>query len=107
MTVRVTTLSGSAGGTGEYYGEQIGGYYDDGGPTGFWAGSGSDVLGLSGVPTAEQITSLMEGVGPVSGQSLGRRFRENAGPDQKPSARGYDMTCSVPKDISVLWALVD
>lgn len=105
MTVRVTTLTAPAGSIGEYYGEQLGGYYGEGGPTGFWAGAGSGVLGLEGTPMAPQITALMAGVHPATGQQLGRRFRENAGDAKKPSARGYDITCSVPKDISVLWAM--
>ena len=84
MTVRVTTLSASAGGIGEYYGEQLGGYYGDGGPSGFWFGEGLQVLGLEGVPSAEQIATLMTGHSPTTGERLGRRFRENVGPGQKP-----------------------
>jgi len=105
MTVRVTTLSGSAGGIGEYYGEQLGGYYSDGGPGGFWLGRGAEILGLEGRPSAEQIATLMTGHSPTTGERLGRRFRENLEPGQNPSVRGFDATFSVPKDISVLWTL--
>jgi len=109
MTVRVTTLTGSAAGIGGYYGEQLAGYYGAGGPGAFWHGAGSDVLGLSGVPSAEQLTALMEGVDPGTGDRLGRAFRttDDAAQDGRPSARGFDVTFSAPKDVSVLWALGD
>ena len=104
MTARVTTLSSSAGGIGDYYGEQVAGYYGDGGPTAFWYGAGAAGMGLAGVPTKDQITALMDGIDPGTGEKLGRRFSKSK---ERPSARGYDLTFSAPKDISVYWALTN
>ena len=104
MTATVTTLSGTAGSIGGYYGEQIAGYYGDGGPTSFWYGAGATRMGLVVVPTTGQITALMDGIDPGTGEILGRRFSKSK---QRVSARGYDLTFGVPKDISVYWALTD
>jgi len=105
LTARAKTMSGGAGGIADYYGEQLDGYYGDGGPGAFWHGHGAEALGLEGVPSKDQIQALMEAKHPETGEKLGRAFRKTSA--GSPSARAYDLTFSVPKDVSVLWGLTN
>ena len=121
MTVRVTTVSGGGGAgaaVGLYYGQVIerqkdvvkerdidgldagvsgavGGYYESASGA-FWMGKGAARLGLDGVPNAAGIGRLVDGVD-ADGVQLGRKFGE-------ASARAFDVTFSVQKEISILWA---
>lgn len=65
---------------------------------GLWWGVGARELGLVGVGSAEQFHALMDGLDPRSGEPLGQRLR----PD---GVRGFDLTFSAPKSVSVLSAL--
>ena len=124
MTVRVVTVSGSAGA-----GAAVGRYYDqvmqrqidvvadvdldgpESGPGGrvaayyasasgaFWMGAGAARLGLDGVPAGRQIAALVEGHD-GDGVRLGRKFGDT-------SARAFDVTFSVQKEVSILWAAAD
>jgi conjugative relaxase-like TrwC/TraI family protein len=95
--MRVTTLKGPD--AGRYYTERLPGYYIDGQePPGRWWGSAADDLGLSGQVDPDAFLAVMAGKDPVSGEDLGRRYREG-------SVRGYDATFSAPKSVSVLFAL--
>ena len=97
MTVRVTTLKGTA--AGRYYTEQLPSYYLDGGePPGRWFGRGAAMLGLDGGIDDEAFLAVMAGLDPVTGERLGRRFGET-------SVRGFDATFSAPKSVSVLFAV--
>lgn len=100
MTVRVTPLKGSGAGT--YYVAEPGGYYVAAGePAGRWFGAGAARLGLNGVsfdPAA--FVSVLAGMDPSGGVVLGRPFGEG-------SVRGYDVTFSAPKSVSLLAALGD
>ena len=100
MTVRVTTLKGL--GAGLYYVEQLPNYYLDANePRGRWLGRGAQALDLSGSVGDEEFLSLMGGMDPARpDRHLGRRYGET-------SVRGYDVTCSAPKSVSVLFALGD
>ena len=124
MTVRVTTISGGAGvgsAVGMYYdqmverqkdvvaeraldgsdggvGRSVGGYYESASGA-FWMGAGADRLGLDGVPGRADIGRLVEGVD-GDGQQMGRKFGE-------ASARAFDVTFSVQKEVSILWAAAD
>lgn len=100
MTVRVSTLKGPL--AGAYYTEEVGGYYLDAGePAGQWWGRGAEVeFGLSGELATEEFLLLMSGCDPLTSQQLGRAYGER-------SARGYDVTFSAPKSVSVLWAVGD
>lgn len=96
MTARTTTLRGAD--AGRYYVEdQLGYYLDRGEPPGRWRGRGAARLGLDGV-VDEDFLDLMEGVHPRSGRALGTRHTER-------TVRGYDVTCSAPKSVSVLFAV--
>ena len=114
MVARVTTLKASAdrlAGLVEYYaGLADGGpassrgpvdyYLDPAEPPGRWHGSGRAALGLEGVVSADQMRALLLGENPGTGAGLGRSFGES-------SARGFDVTFSAPKSVSVLWAVHD
>jgi conjugative relaxase-like TrwC/TraI family protein len=99
MTVRVTTLKGPD--AGAYYVEALPSYYVDvDEPIGVWRGSGAEELGLSGEIGDAAFLSLMAGVLPGTEEALGRRYGE-------ASVRGFDITASAPKSVSVLFALGD
>ena len=117
MTVRVTTISGGAGtgvAVGRYYdqlvqrqkdvvaeraidgpGDRVAGYYESASGS-LWMGAGADRLGLEGVPGKWDIARLVDGVD-ADGQQLGRKFGDT-------SARAFDVTFSVQKEVSILWA---
>ncbi len=100
MTVRVTTLKGVD--AGAYYVEQLPNYYlDSGEPRGIWLGVGAQQLGISGEVGDDAFLAVMAGMDPRRpDRHLGRRY------DDK-SVRGFDVTASAPKSVSVLWALGD
>jgi conjugative relaxase-like TrwC/TraI family protein len=112
MVARVTTLKASADKLGalvDYYaglagaattsGRALTGYYlDPDEPAGRWSGNGSAELGLAGDVTADELHALLSGRHPATDAALGRGFGDR-------SARGFDVTFSAPKSVSVLWAL--
>ena len=99
MTARVTTLQGPS--AGAYYVEKELGYYlDDGEPPGRWRGSAAGDLGLEGVVVDDDFLALMDGLDPRSGQLLGTKHTER-------TVRGFDVTCSAPKSVSLLYAFGD
>ncbi len=99
MTARVTTLKGPD--AGAYYVDGPGRYYLDGDePPGRWLGRGADALGLAGEVDDNDFLSLMDGRDPLSGELLGTSHYER-------TVRGFDVTCSAPKSVSVLFAIGD
>ena len=100
MTVRVTTLKGCD--AGAYYVEQLPNYYlQSGEPRGTWLGDGAPMLGLSGEVDDDAFLALIAGMGPQRpDRHLGRRYNDD-------SVRGFDVTASAPKSVSVLFALGD
>lgn len=100
MTVRVTTLKGAD--AGDYYVKQLPNYYlQSGEPRGSWFGQGAQKLGLTGDVDDEAFVALMAGMDPNrADRHLGRSY------DDK-SVRGFDVTASAPKSVSVLFALGD
>ena len=99
MTARTTTLKG--GDAGAYYVEKELGYYlDRGEPQGRWQGRGAPSLELGDTVDEESFLSLMAGEDPRTGRLLGTRHTDK-------TDRGFDVTCSAPKGVSVLFALGD
>jgi conjugative relaxase-like TrwC/TraI family protein len=100
VTVRVTTLKGAD--SGAYYVETLPNYYlQSGEPRGVWFGEGAQRLGLAGDVDDAAFLALMAGVDPRRpDRHLGRRYDET-------SVRGFDITCSAPKSVSVLFGLGD
>jgi conjugative relaxase-like TrwC/TraI family protein len=91
-------------------------YAATGYPPGRWLGSG--LTGLNdgaGIPsgsivTEQALAALYAGRDPASGQPLGRPFPTYVGVDGRPrrhAVAGFDLTFTVPKSISVLWAIGD
>jgi len=99
VTARVTTLKGVD--AGAYYVEGPGGYYLDGDePPGRWLGRGAEALGLSGDVEDDDFLTLMDGRDPLTGALLGTSHNDR-------TVRGFDVTCSAPKSVSVLYAIGD
>ncbi|MGD9750934.1 MAG: MobF family relaxase [Acidimicrobiia bacterium] len=95
----MTSLKGA--GAGEYYVAEPGGYYVAAGePPGRWFGDGAARLGLGVSFDDAAFVSVLAGIDPSSGVELGRAFGEG-------SVRGYDVTFSAPKSVSLLAVLGD
>ncbi|QDV81232.1 MobF family relaxase [Planctomycetes bacterium TBK1r] len=77
---------------GDYYlGTEVGGT---------WNGRGADLLGLGvgSEVTKAQFKALLAGKDPITGKQLAQRIRS----DRRP---GFDLTFSVPKSVSLAWAI--
>jgi conjugative relaxase-like TrwC/TraI family protein len=91
-------------------------YTQSSNPRGRWLGAGLAGIGVeSGAPvTPSAAQALFERAeNPTTGEALGRHSRQaahslRAAPQSRhPTVAGFDLTFSVPKSISVLWALAD
>lgn len=102
VTVRVTSLRGADAGAYYVDAERRGlatYYLDAGEPPGVWLGKQATAWGLRGTVDAEVFLALINGAAPT-GEQLGRVYGDR-------SVRGYDVTFSAPKSVSILWALGD
>lgn len=92
----------AGGGADKYYeGLAKEDYYNDGGePPGRWVGKQAEVLGLSGNVAKGDLTAIMQGFHPATGEALTKRV----GDAHKP---GEDLTFSAPKSVSLAWANAD
>ena len=66
-------------------------------PPGQWHGRLSTDLGLHGDVREKEFCKLFDGISPISGRQL-RRLQKNGRP-------GFDLTYSVPKDLSIIYML--
>lgn len=82
-----------AEGTEEYYS-------GEGEVAGQWKGDAAEELGLSGRVEADQLTAMLTGLNPATGEPLGLRAVGGRGP-----VPGFDLTFSAPKSVSLLWGL--
>ena len=100
VTVRVTTLKGADAGV--YYVEQLPNYYlQSEEPRGLWHGEGAGMLGLRDEVEDEHFLAVMAGMDPARpDRHLGRRYDD-------ASVRGFDVTASSPKSVSLLFAFGD
>ncbi len=64
---------------------------------GVWHGRWAPALGLEGVVAAEDLRAMIDGMHPGTGEELLAGLRERA-------VTAIDVTLSVPKSVSVLWA---
>ena len=98
----IATQSRNVASTGRYFDQVLtqGDYYLGQEINGRWSGKGADVLGVGSGSnvTKEQFTALLKGEHPVSGEKLTQRNRK----DRRP---GMDLTFSVPKSVSLAWAI--
>lgn len=98
----IATQATSVAGTQKYF-EQVltrGDYYLGQEVAGQWHGKGADILGLGKgtEATKEQFSRLLNGQHPETGKNLMQRVRK----DRRP---GMDLTFSVPKSVSLAWAI--
>ena len=98
----IATQGKSVAGTQKYF-EQVltrGDYYLGQEVAGQWRGKGADILGLGqgAEVTKAQFNQLLEGKHPETGKNLTQRIRK----DRRP---GMDLTFSVPKSVSLAWAI--
>jgi conjugative relaxase-like TrwC/TraI family protein len=77
-------------------------YSGEGEAEGQWLGDAAKELGLEGAVEAEQLTAMLTGRNPLTGEPLGLRAVGGKG-----AVPGFDLTFSVPKSASLLWALGD
>ncbi len=87
-----------------YYTERVAGgaedYYSGRGEAeGYWLGSASVDLGLHGKVDADELTAMLTGRHPATGEPLGLRHVAGRGP-----VPGFDLTFSAPKSVSLTWA---
>lgn len=75
-------------------------YAGEGEAAGRWMGDAAAELGLSGAVGADQLTGMLTGHDPASGEPLGMRAVGGRGP-----VPGFDLTFSAPKSVSLLWGL--
>ena len=72
-------------------------YMGAGEAPGVWQGGWAESLGLEGVVHAAELRALVDGLDPRSGEDLLAGLRER-------KVRAIDVTLSVPKSVSLLWA---
>jgi conjugative relaxase-like TrwC/TraI family protein len=77
-------------------------YSGEGEAEGQWLGDAAAELGLDGAVEADQLTAMLTGRNPATGEPLGLRAVGGRG-----AVPGFDLTFSVPKSASLLWALGD
>jgi conjugative relaxase-like TrwC/TraI family protein len=91
-------------------------YAATGYPPGRWLGSGLTGLNDGGgvvagsLVTEQALAAVYAGRDPVTGEPLGRPFPTYAGVDgraRRHAVAGFDLTFTVPKSVSVLWAIGD
>jgi conjugative relaxase-like TrwC/TraI family protein len=75
-------------------------YSGEGEAQGEWMGDATEELGLSGEIDPRQLTAMLTGHNPVTGEPLGLRAVGGRGP-----VPGFDLTFSAPKSVSLTWAL--
>ncbi|QDT07450.1 Multifunctional conjugation protein TraI [Rubripirellula lacrimiformis] len=98
----IATQGKSVSSTVQYFDQVLtqGDYYLGQEVNGQWHGKGADALGLGrGTDvTKQQFSDLLQGKHPIDGTALAQRNRS----DRRP---GMDLTFSVPKSVSLAWAI--
>lgn len=67
---------------------------------GYWLGDAARDLGLQGKVDPQQLTGMLTGADPASGEPFGMQHVSGTGP-----VPGFDLTFSAPKSVSIMWAL--
>ena len=98
----IATQSRNVASTSQYFDQVLtqGDYYLGQEINGRWQGKGADLLGVGtgNDVTKAQFDALLQGKHPISGEALTQRNRK----DRRP---GMDLTFSVPKSVSLAWAI--
>ena len=103
----MVTIGKVGTGQGAYYTAQVAEgaeeyYAGEGEAPGRWEGALAKDLGLAGTVEADQLTAMLSGNHPATGDPLGLRAVGGRGP-----VPGFDVTFSSPKSVSLVWALGD
>lgn len=98
MVATIQVLKGSASGIADYFAHEQASDYYAAERNGEWFGGGADRLKLSGEIDRRSFQNLMAGVRDDGSQITGKRTNKTP---------GYDLTFSVPKSVSLAWALSD
>lgn len=98
----IATQSRNVASTSQYFDQVLtqGDYYLGQEINGRWQGKGADLLGVGhgNDVTKAQFDALLQGRHPITGDALTQRNRK----DRRP---GMDLTFSVPKSVSLAWAI--
>ncbi|RMI13231.1 MobF family relaxase [Cellulomonas triticagri] len=97
------TPDGPAGGPVAYFTQ-------DGTWPGRWGGAGLSAVGLSAGTRVDpgQATALLEhGAHPITGEALGRPRLAGDAAASGTAVGAFDLTFTIPKSVSVLWAVAD
>jgi conjugative relaxase-like TrwC/TraI family protein len=99
----LTVTQGKSVASTQQYFDQVltqGDYYLGQELSGRWHGKGTQTLGIKhgSDVTKQQFNALLQGIHPETGQPLTQRTRK----DRRP---GVDLTFSVPKSVSLAWAI--
>lgn len=98
----IATQSKSIEGTAKYFDTVLtqGDYYTGAEVPGSWNGKAAEALGLEAGSevTGKQFKAMLAARHPITGEKLAQRIRK----DRRP---GIDLTFSVPKSVSLAWAI--
>jgi Ti-type conjugative transfer relaxase TraA len=96
----VLSIASAAAGHGGYYLDLARSdyYLEAGEPPGRWAGSGASAVGLTGIVSRDAFESLLAGELPDGHSAV--QFQLG-----KTHKAGYDLTFSLPKSVSAVWAV--
>jgi len=75
-------------------------YAGEGEAEGHWLGDAAAELGLEGSVAPDQLSAMLTGLNPATGEPFGLRSVGGRG-----AIPGFDLTFSAPKSVSLLWAL--
>lgn len=105
-------VNGADGRTGRYYTDAVASgaedyYAGQGEAQGRWVGSAAGTFELDGTVDAEAFHRMLNGSDPASGRVLRVAVRGEGGELAAGVVRGFDLTFSAPKSVSVLYAAGD
>lgn len=105
-------VNGADGRTGRYYTDAVASGAEDyyaghGEAQGRWVGSAAGSFELDGAVDAEAFHRMLNGLDPASGRALRVAARGEGGELAAGVVRGFDLTFSAPKSVSVLYAAGD
>lgn len=105
-------VNGADGRTGRYYTDAVASGAEDyyaghGEAEGRWVGSAAASFGLDPAVEAEAFQRMLNGLDPASGRVLRVASRGEGGELRAGVVRGFDLTFSAPKSVSVLYAAGD
>lgn len=105
-------VNGADGRTGRYYTDSVASgaedyYAGQGEAQGRWVGRAAGLFELDGTVDAEAFQRMLNGLDPSSGLPLRVAARGEDGELRAGVVRGFDLTFSAPKSVSVLYAAAD